>query len=43
LWELAYSELLFSDVLWPDFRRGHLFAAVVEYQQRHRRYGGVAG
>jgi len=41
LWELAYSELVFSEVLWPDFRREHLFAAIKEYQDRDRRYGGV--
>ncbi len=41
LWQLAYSELVFSDVLWPDFRRQHLFAAVAEYQHRERRYGRV--
>ena len=41
LWELAYSELVFSDVLWPDFRREHLFEAVREYQRRDRRFGGV--
>ncbi len=41
LWQIAYSELVFTDVLWPDFRRGHLFAAVAEYQRRQRRYGGV--
>jgi undecaprenyl diphosphate synthase len=41
LWQLAYSELVFSDVLWPDFRREDLFAAVLEYQRRERRYGGV--
>jgi undecaprenyl diphosphate synthase len=41
LWELAYSELVFTDVLWPDFRREHLFDAVREYQARNRRYGGV--
>ena len=41
LWELAYSELVFSDVLWPDFRRRHLFDAVREYQQRERRFGAV--
>ena len=42
LWELAYSELIFMDVLWPDFRREHLFDAVREYQGRSRRFGGVA-
>lgn len=41
LWELAYSELIFTDVLWPDFRREHLFEAVREFQRRDRRYGGV--
>ena len=41
LWQLAYSELVFTDVLWPDFRRSHLFAAVRDYQLRQRRYGGV--
>jgi undecaprenyl diphosphate synthase len=41
LWELAYSELLFTDTLWPDFRRDDLFEAVREFQRRERRYGGV--
>ena len=41
LWELAYSELVFTDVLWPDFRREHLFEAVREFQRRDRRYGGL--
>ncbi|MHB8680507.1 MAG: polyprenyl diphosphate synthase [Acidimicrobiales bacterium] len=41
LWELAYSELVFTDVLWPDFRRADLFEAVAEYQRRERRYGGL--
>ena len=41
LWELAYSELVFTDVLWPDFRRSDLFDAVREFQNRDRRYGGV--
>ena len=39
LWEIAYSELVFMDVLWPDFRREHLRDAVREYQQRERRFG----
>jgi undecaprenyl diphosphate synthase len=43
LWELAYSELVFSDALWPDFRREHLYAAIKEYQDRERRFGGVGG
>ncbi len=41
LWELAYAELIFVDVLWPDFRREDLFEAIGEYQRRERRYGGV--
>ncbi len=41
LWEIAYSELIFTDVLWPDFRRNHLFDAVREFQRRERRFGGV--
>jgi len=43
LWELAYSELVFTDVLWPDFRREHLFDAVREFQRRDRRFGGIDG
>jgi len=41
LWELAYSELVFTEVLWPDFRREHLFEAVREFQSRDRRFGGI--
>ena len=41
LWQAAYSELIFLDVLWPDFNRSHLFEAVAEYQRRERRFGGV--
>jgi len=41
LWEMAYSELIFSDVLWPDFRREDLFLAIEQYQHRERRFGGV--
>jgi undecaprenyl diphosphate synthase len=43
LWQLAYSELVFTSVLWPDFRRHHLFEAIQEYQRRQRTYGGVEG
>jgi undecaprenyl diphosphate synthase len=43
LWELAYSELVFSEVLWPDFRRHHLAEAIGEFQRRDRRYGGIDG
>lgn len=41
LWEMAYSELVFTPVLWPDFRRENLFKAVQEYQSRDRRFGGI--
>jgi undecaprenyl diphosphate synthase len=41
LWQIAYSELVFTDVLWPDFRREDLYEAVSEYQRRERRYGDV--
>jgi undecaprenyl diphosphate synthase len=41
LWQLAYAELVFTDVLWPDFRRTDLFAAIREYQQRERRFGTI--
>lgn len=42
LWEIAYSELIFPDVLWPDMRRADLFEAVCEFQRRNRRYGGIS-
>ena len=41
LWELAYSELLFSPLPWPEFRRDDLFAAIAEFQDHERRFGGV--
>jgi undecaprenyl diphosphate synthase len=40
LWQLAYSELWVTNILWPDFRRGDLLRAVVDYQKRSRRFGG---
>ena len=43
LWELAYAELVFTDVLWPDFRRDDLFEAIREFQRRERRFGAVDG
>jgi undecaprenyl diphosphate synthase len=39
LWQIAYSELYFTDVLWPDFRKEELYKAIVEYQDRERRFG----
>jgi len=41
LWELAYSELVFTDTLWPDFTREHLYDAVRVFQGRDRRFGGT--
>ena len=41
LWQLAYTELHVTPVLWPDFHRDHLFDAVLDYQRRERRFGGV--
>lgn len=41
LWQLAYTELWFTDVLWPDFSKDHLYQAIAEYQGRARRYGAV--
>ena len=41
LWQAAYSELVFSDVLWPDVDRRHLWAAIETYARRDRRYGGA--
>ncbi|MGC4375666.1 isoprenyl transferase [Fictibacillus sp. Mic-4] len=41
LWQLAYSEFWFTDVLWPDFKGEHLIQAIYDYQHRGRRYGGV--
>ncbi|MFV0470858.1 MAG: isoprenyl transferase [Paludibacteraceae bacterium] len=39
LWQLAYAELYFTNVYWPDFREKHLHEAICEYQQRERRFG----
>lgn len=41
LWQAAYSEIYVTDVLWPDFRRIHLLEAIVDFQKRDRRFGGV--
>ncbi len=42
LWQIAYSEIWVTDVLWPDFRRQHLLQAILDFQKRERRYGGIA-
>jgi undecaprenyl diphosphate synthase len=41
LWQIAYAEIYVTDTLWPDFRRFHLLEAVLAYQKRERRYGGI--
>lgn len=41
LWQLAYTEMYITPVLWPDFQREHLFAAILDYQKRDRRFGRV--
>jgi undecaprenyl diphosphate synthase len=41
LWQIAYAEIWVTDVLWPDFRRKHLLQAVIDFQKRERRYGGI--
>jgi undecaprenyl diphosphate synthase len=42
LWQIAYAEIWVTETLWPDFRRRHLFQAILDYQQRERRYGGLS-
>ena len=39
LWQMAYAELYFTNILWPDFRRSDFFDAIIEYQNRERRFG----
>ena len=39
LWQIAYSELYFTQKLWPDFRKDDLYDAIIDYQQRERRFG----
>jgi undecaprenyl diphosphate synthase len=41
LWQIAYSEILVTETLWPDFNRARLLEALVEFQKRERRYGGI--
>jgi len=42
LWQIAYAEIWVTETLWPDFRRAHLFEAVIDFQRRERRYGGLS-
>ena len=39
LWQMAYTELYFTDILWPDFRKEHFYEAIIDYQKRERRFG----
>jgi len=41
LWQIAYAEIHVTKTLWPDFRRCHLYEAIIDFQSRNRRYGGV--
>jgi undecaprenyl diphosphate synthase len=41
LWQIAYAEIWVTDVLWPDFRKQHLYQAILDFQKRERRYGGI--
>ena len=41
LWQIAYSEIWVTDTLWPDFERRHLYEAIIAFQKRERRYGGI--
>ena len=42
LWQIAYTELYFSDVYWPDFEREDLYGAILDFQQRERRFGMIS-
>jgi undecaprenyl diphosphate synthase len=42
LWQLAYTELYFTPVLWPDYRKEHFYEAIIDYQRRERRFGQVS-
>jgi undecaprenyl diphosphate synthase len=42
LWQIAYTELFITEVLWPDFRREHLYEALLAYQKRERRFGLIS-
>ncbi len=42
LWQIAYSELYFTDIYWPEFRKAHLYEAIINYQNRERRFGKIS-
>ena len=41
IWQAAYAEYVFMDVLWPDFEEEHLKSAIIEFSNRNRRFGGI--
>ncbi len=41
LYQIAYTEFWFSDIYWPDFKEEHLYMAIIDYQRRNRRFGGI--
>ena len=43
LWQIAYAELYVTETLWPDFTRADLLRAILDYQKRDRRFGGLGG
>jgi undecaprenyl diphosphate synthase len=42
LWQSAYTELYFTDIFWPEFRKDHFYRALIEYQRRERRFGKIS-
>jgi undecaprenyl diphosphate synthase len=42
LWQIAYAEIYVTETLWPDFNRAQLYEALLDFQKRERRYGGLA-
>jgi len=42
LWQIAYAELHFTDIFWPEFRKNHLYQAILDFQRRERRFGKIS-
>ncbi|MEM0992640.1 MAG: undecaprenyl diphosphate synthase family protein, partial [Bacteroidota bacterium] len=42
LWQIAYSELYFTNLFWPDFRKNNLYEAILDFQNRERRFGKIS-
>lgn len=42
LWQIAYAELYFTDIFWPDFRKDHFYQAIIDFQNRERRFGKIS-